>query len=33
MATAELERLRETALAGLSVGLLHGQLKASEKEP
>jgi ATP-dependent DNA helicase RecG len=32
-ATAELERLGGTVLAGLNVGLLHGQLKASEKEP
>jgi ATP-dependent DNA helicase RecG len=32
-ATAEMERLSESVLAGLRVGLLHGQLKASEKEP
>jgi ATP-dependent DNA helicase RecG len=32
-ATAELERLGETVLSGLRVGMLHGQLKASEKEP
>jgi ATP-dependent DNA helicase RecG len=32
-ATAEMERLGQTVLAGLRVGLLHGQLKASEKEP
>jgi ATP-dependent DNA helicase RecG len=32
-ATDELDRLGETVLAGLRVGLLHGQLKASEKEP
>jgi ATP-dependent DNA helicase RecG len=31
-ATEEKERLEETVLAGLSIGLLHGQLKASEKE-
>jgi len=31
-ATEEKERLEATALAGLSIGLLHGQLKASEKE-
>jgi ATP-dependent DNA helicase RecG len=32
-ATAEMERLSETVLSGLRVGLLHGQMKASEKEP
>jgi ATP-dependent DNA helicase RecG len=32
-ATAELARLTETSLQGLRVGLLHGQMKASEKEP
>ena len=32
-ATAELDRLGRPCLAGLRVGLLHGQLKASEKEP
>jgi ATP-dependent DNA helicase RecG len=31
-ATEEKERLEQTALAGLRIGLLHGQLKASEKE-
>jgi ATP-dependent DNA helicase RecG len=31
-ATQEKQRLEETVLAGLSIGLLHGQLKASEKE-
>jgi len=31
-ATEEKQRLEETVLAGLSIGLLHGQLKASEKE-
>jgi ATP-dependent DNA helicase RecG len=32
-ATAEMQRLGSTVLSGLRVGLLHGQLKASEKEP
>jgi len=32
-ATAEMLRLSQTALSGLAVGLLHGQMKASEKEP
>ncbi|MFN8035680.1 MAG: ATP-dependent DNA helicase RecG [Acidimicrobiia bacterium] len=32
-ATEELERLEAEELAGLQLGLLHGQLKASEKEP
>jgi ATP-dependent DNA helicase RecG len=31
-ATQEKERLEATVLKGLSIGLLHGQLKASEKE-
>jgi ATP-dependent DNA helicase RecG len=31
-ATEEKERLEQTVLAGLSIGLLHGQLKAAEKE-
>jgi ATP-dependent DNA helicase RecG len=31
-ATEELARLEETVLAGLRIGLLHGQLKATEKE-
>ena len=31
-ATEEKERLEQTVLAGLPIGLLHGQLKASEKE-
>ena len=31
-ATEEKERLEETVLAGLRIGLLHGQLKATEKE-
>jgi ATP-dependent DNA helicase RecG len=31
-ATEEKERLEQTVLAGLRIGLLHGQLKASEKE-
>jgi ATP-dependent DNA helicase RecG len=31
-ATQEKERLEQTVLAGLSIGLLHGQLKATEKE-
>jgi ATP-dependent DNA helicase RecG len=31
-ATEEKERLEQTELAGLRIGLLHGQLKASEKE-
>ena len=32
-ATAELERLSDGPLAGLRLGLLHGQLKAAEREP
>lgn len=32
-ATAEMQRLSATVLEGLRVGLLHGQLKSSEKEP
>jgi ATP-dependent DNA helicase RecG len=32
-ATAEMERLSSTVLKGLKVGLLHGQLKSSEKAP
>ncbi|MFZ0666522.1 MAG: ATP-dependent DNA helicase RecG [Acidimicrobiales bacterium] len=32
-ATEEMERLSGTVLKGLRVGLLHGQMKASEKEP
>jgi ATP-dependent DNA helicase RecG len=32
-ATAELERLSAGPLAGLRLGLLHGQLKAAEREP
>ena len=31
-ATQEKERLEETVLAGLPIGLLHGQLKAADKE-
>jgi ATP-dependent DNA helicase RecG len=31
-ATEELERLEQTVLAGLAIGLLHGQLKAADKE-
>jgi ATP-dependent DNA helicase RecG len=31
-ATEEKERLEQTVLAGLSIGLLHGQLKAADKE-
>ena len=31
-ATEEKERLEQTVLAGLPIGLLHGQLKAAEKE-